>query len=70
MKPYKAIDLGVNFSTTLIGNYLGSKAVPTNQHWFQPKHFISVFTKSYGQKILLQTAIGAGVSGLVICKKI
>ena len=27
--------------------------------------FLSVFTKSYGQKILLQTAIGAGLSGTV-----
>ena len=27
--------------------------------------FLSVFTKKYGQKILLQTAIGAGLSGTV-----
>ena len=59
------IDLGLNFVTTLVGNYLGGKMIPTNPGWFQPQKFISVFTKSYGQKILLQTAIGAGLSGTV-----
>lgn len=59
------IDLGLNFVTTLAGNYLGSKMIPTNPGWFQPQKFLSVFTKSYGQKILLQTAIGAGLSGTV-----
>ena len=58
-------DLGLNFVSTLAGNYLGSKIIPTNPGWFQPKKFLSVFTKSYGQKILLQTAIGAGLSGTV-----
>ena len=58
-------DLGINFVTTLAGNYLGGKMIPTNPRWFQPQKFLSVFTKSYGQKILLQTAIGAGLSGTV-----
>ena len=60
-----AINLGINFVTTLVGNYLGAKLIPTNAGWFQPKKFSSVFTKSYGQKILLQTAIGAGLSGVI-----
>ena len=59
------IDLGLNFVTTLAGNYLGSKMVPTNRGWFQTKNFWHVFTMPYGQKILLQTAIGAGLSGTV-----
>ena len=59
------IDLGLNFLTTLAGNYLGGKMIPTNPGWFQPQKFWSVFTKPYGQKILLQTAIGAGLSGTV-----
>ena len=59
------IDLGLNFVTTLAGNYLGGKMIPTNPGWFQPKKFLSVFTKPYGQKILLQTVIGAGPSGTV-----
>lgn len=59
------IDLGLNFITTLAGNYLGSKIIPTNAGWFQPKKFLSVFTKPYGQKIILQTAIGAELSGVV-----
>lgn len=60
-----AIDLGIYFATTLAGNSLGGKIVPTNPGWFQPKKFLSVFTKSYGQKILLQTTVGAGLSGAV-----
>ena len=58
-------DLGINFVTTFAGNWLGSKLIPTNSGWFEPRKFLSVFTKPYGQKILLQTAIGAGLSGIV-----
>ena len=58
-------DLGINFVNTLAGNYLGGKMIPTNPGWFQPKKFLSVFTKPYGQKILLQTAIGTDLSGTV-----
>lgn len=58
-------DLGINFVTTFAGNWLGAKLVPTNSGWFQTKNFLSVFIKPYGQKILLQTAIGAGLSGTV-----
>lgn len=59
------IDLGLNFVTSIAGNYLGSKMIPTNSGWFQTKKFLSVFTKPYGQKILMQTAIGATLSGIV-----
>ena len=34
-----AIDLGLNFATTLAGNSLGGNIVPTNPGWFQPKKF-------------------------------
>lgn len=44
---------------------MGGKLIPINRGWFQPQKFLSVFTQSYGQKILLQTAIGAGLSGTV-----
>ena len=54
-------DLGINFITTFAGNWIGSKLIPTNSGWFEPKKFLSVFMKPYGQKILLQTAIGAGL---------
>ena len=57
-----ALDLGLNFATTFAGNWIGSKLVPTNAGWFKPQKFLSVFTKPYGQKILLQTVIGAGLS--------
>jgi len=46
------IDLGLNFVTSIAGNYLGSKMIPTNSGWFQTKKFLSVFTKPYGQKNL------------------
>lgn len=59
------IDLGINFIITLAGNCLGSKIIPTNFGWFQPKKILSVFTKPYGRKILLQTVIGVGVSGTI-----
>ena len=51
-----------NFGSNLIGNYIGAKLVPTNSGWFQTKHFISVFTKPYGQRLLAQIAIGALLS--------
>ena len=57
-----AVNLGVNFTTSLAGNYIGGKIIPTNAGWFQPKKILSVFTKPYGQKIMSQTAIGAGIS--------
>lgn len=44
---------------------MGSKMIPTNSGWFQPKKFSSVFTKPYGQKILMQTAIGVALFGIV-----
>lgn len=33
--------------------------VLTNRGWFQSQKFMSVFTKSYGQKIQVQALIGA-----------
>ena len=59
------LDLGINFVTTFIGNWLGSTIVPTNAGWFKTQRFDSVFLKPYGQRILAQTSIGAGVSGMV-----
>lgn len=58
-------DLGINLITTFAGKWLGAKLIPTNNGWFKPQKFLSVFIKSYGQKILLQTAIGAGLSGTI-----
>ena len=59
------LDFRVNFVTTFVGNVLGAKIIPTNAGWFKPQKFISVFTKPYGQKLLLQTTIGALLSGIV-----
>ena len=60
-----AIDFGINFATTFVGNWIGAKIIPTNSGWFKPQKFLSVFLKPYGQKILLQTAIGAVLSPII-----
>ena len=57
--------LGLNFATTLVGNYFGGKLVPINSGWTKPQLFKSIFIRPYGQKILGQTAIGAWLSGTV-----
>ena len=49
---------------TLSGNLIGAKLIKTNSGWFQPKKMMSVFTKSYGQKILMQSATGTIISGV------
>jgi hypothetical protein len=59
------LDLGLNFATTLAGNYFGGKLVPINSGWIKPQLFKSIFIRPYGQKILGQTAIGAWLSGTV-----
>ena len=59
------LDFRVNFATTFVGNVVGAKIIPTNAGWFKPQKFISVFTKPYGQKLLLQTALGTLLSGIV-----
>jgi RHS repeat-associated protein len=48
-----------NFFTNAIGNLLGAALFPTGGTWFRPKLFKSVFLKPYGQKIILQTIVGA-----------
>ena len=55
--------LGLNFVTTFAGNFIGSELIPINAGWFKPQKFLSVFTKPYGQKILMQSLIGSGLSG-------
>lgn len=57
------LDLGINFTSILVGNYIGGKLVKINTGWFQPQKFLSVFTKTYGQRILTQAVIGSGLSG-------
>ena len=58
-------DFTLNFVTTFAGNWLGATTFPTNRGWFKPQKFWSVFTKPYGQIILLQTSVGATLSGVV-----
>ena len=59
------VDLILNTAINFVGNYLGNKAIKINGGWFQPKHFKSIFTGSYGQKLIKQTGISGIVSGIV-----
>ena len=54
-----------NFLATFAGNWIDSKLIPINSGQYKSKKLLSVFIKPYGQKVLIQTAIGAGVSSVV-----
>ena len=58
-------DIILNTAGNYLGNYLGNKAIKVNNGWFQPKHFKSIFTGSYGKKIIAQTGIGGVITGIV-----
>jgi len=60
-----ALDLVINFAVTWVGNYMGGNLIPTNNGWFKPQKFWSVFIRPYGQRILMQTLIGAVISGSI-----
>lgn len=53
-----------NFLATFAGNWIGSKLIPINSGQYKPQKLLSVFIKPYGQKVLMQTAIGAGISSV------
>lgn len=53
-----------NFLATFAGNWIDSKLIPINSGQYKSKKLLSVFIKPYGQKVLIQTAIGAGVSSV------
>ncbi len=54
-----------NSAATFAGNYLGSKLIYINGSWFQPKHIVSFFTKSYGKKLLTQAGIGSLLNTII-----
>ena len=58
-------DTGINGTFNYLANFGASKMVPTNPGWFIPKKFISYFTKSYGQKMMAQTALSGGISNAI-----
>ena len=58
-------DILINTAGNWLGNYLGNKAIKTNDGWFQPKNFKAIFKGSYGQKILAQTGIGGVIAGII-----
>ena len=54
-----------NFLVAFARNWIGSELIPVNSGQYKSKKLLSVFIKPYGQKFLMQTAIGAGVSSVV-----
>lgn len=58
-------DTAINGTMNYIANKGAAKLVPTNSGWFIPKKFLSYFTKSYGQKMMAQTAISGGISNIL-----
>ena len=57
------VDLGVNFASIVIENFISGKMVPTNRAWFNHKNSWMYF-QSHAEKKLTQTVIGAGKSGI------
>ena len=51
-----------NTACGYVGNFLGARFKKTNPGWFQPKTLRSFFSKSYGQKLLIQSGISAAIS--------
>ena len=58
-------DTAINGTMNYIANKGAAELVPTNSGWFIPKKFLSYFTKSYGQKMMAQTAISGGISNIL-----
>ena len=57
-------------------NYISNKTaaslgpIKTNSGWIVPKKFVSYFTKSYGQKMIMQTVVSGIIGvGLFVAKK-
>ena len=65
-KSWKQFGLDVILNTVVntAGNYLGSKTIKINGGWFQPKHFKSIFTGSFGKKLIAQAGIGGVINGI------
>ncbi|HBP25561.1 MAG TPA: hypothetical protein DD618_01215 [Acholeplasmatales bacterium] len=59
------VDIILNTACNLAGNFLGGKAIKVGKTWFQPRHFKSIFTGSFGQKLIMQSGIGALLNGLI-----
>jgi hypothetical protein len=60
-----AINTVKNSAINFVGDFYGKvEPFKTDIHWFQPTKLKSFFEKSYGQKIMLQTAMGAGINYL------
>ncbi|MDD4212144.1 MAG: hypothetical protein PHY42_01950 [Bacilli bacterium] len=58
------VDIILNAAVNTVGNYSGNKAIKINGGWFQPKHFKSIFTGSYGKKLIAQVGIGGVINGI------
>jgi len=59
------VDIIMNSACNLAGNFLGGKAIKVGKTWFQPKYFKSIFTGSFGQRLVAQAGIGSLLSGVI-----
>jgi hypothetical protein len=58
-------DIILNSAANLAGNFLGSKMIKIGKTWFQPKHFKSIFTGSFGQKLIQQTGMASILNSII-----
>ena len=58
-------DFILNTASYYMGNYIGSKAIKTNNGWFQAKYVKSFFTGSYGKRINAQVGLGSAISAVI-----
>ena len=53
-----------NFTYLISNDNAISKIIPINKGQFQPKKFLSVFRKPYGQKLLLQSLLSEAINNI------
>ena len=58
------VDFGLSYVSNIMANLAADALVNINSGWFEPKKFISVFTKTYGRKLLLQNVVGEVFAGV------
>ena len=51
-------NLGINFAAYAIGNLVGGGVAPITNGMSQPTTLLSLFTQTYGQRLIIQTLIG------------
>ena len=58
-------DFILNTASYYMGNYIGCKAIKTNNGWFQAKYVKPFFTGSYGKRINAKVGLGSAISAVI-----